>query len=114
MIALWGGTKKEQNKCRTQSLIECLSESTLSIRHGQKLKSSGDAQINGVLISNECFTHPLVIIDLNKNHPCANAENLMDIAWEQSSPVAMDIQKQAREVSKQCVLELTKEFNEQC
>ena len=52
-----GATKKEQNKCKTQSLVKHFSKSSFSVRCDHKLKKSLDLQVDGVLIK-EMFHSP--------------------------------------------------------
>ena len=78
------------------------------------MKKSKDMHLDGVLVNNECFTHPLIVMDLNKQHPCANADDSMGIAWEESTVLALDVQKQAQESADCCVSATTKNFDSEC
>ena len=71
--------------------------------------------LDGVLINSECFTHPLIAMDLNKQHPCATANDSMEIAWEESTVLALDTQKQAQEsADRRHVSTTTKNFDSEC
>jgi len=111
---IMGTSKKDHQQFATQSLVKYLSHSTFSIICHHKLKKSKDIQIDGVLIDNKCFTHPLVILDLDKQHPLANPDNSMDIAWEASTILAVDTQRKAQEVANHYVQKTTEEFNQKC
>ena len=49
--------------------------------------------INGILIDEQCFTHPLVIVNLEGEYPMAFPENSMDIARASDTPLVKIIQQ---------------------
>ena len=106
-----GAIKKEQDKCHRQSLAKHFSQSTFSIGCHHGIKTSWDLQVDGVLINNECFTHPLVVVGLDENHPHANANDLVDVAWEQSTESAESIQQKANAVTQRHMSQLATKFD---
>ena len=109
-----GTSKKDHQQFATQSLVKHSSTSTFSVQCHHKLKKSKDTQIDGALIDNKCFTHPLVVMDLDERHPHAISNDSMEIAWEESAVLAVDIQRQAQEVAHHCVQATTDKVNQKC
>ena len=107
-------TEQKQNQCVTQSLVKHSSTLPFSIKCHHKLKKSEDIQADGVLINNKCFTHPLAITDLDENHPHAKVDNSMETAWEESTALALDMQKQAQAASDHCARTTNAAFNCKC
>ena len=57
--------------------------------------------IDRVLIDSQCFTHLLIIMDLEGHHPLATLDNSMDVAWESNTPLAKRIQTQSQRIADQ-------------
>ena len=51
------------------------------------------------LIDDQCFTHPLVIMDLNRDPPMPTPQNSMAVAWARGTPIARRIQKQSQDIT---------------
>ena len=55
--------------------------------------------MDGVLINDQSFTHPMVIMNLPGNHPMATPHNSMEIAWANGTPTAQQIRELAQNIT---------------
>ena len=68
-----------------------------------KRTSSRNIQIDGVLINQQCFTHPLIVLDLDSCDPHANVNNSMELAFLKQTPEALSISKDAQDITREYI-----------
>ena len=88
-----GSTRKQQDEYELQSIQKYFERDTFSMTCIHKRNSSRNIQIDGVLINQQCFTHPLIVLDLDSSDPHANVDNSMELAFLKQTPEALSISK---------------------
>ena len=95
--SIMGETKNKRSQFKSQVIHLNDSNFTLTCEHQHTQYK--DIVIDIVLIDSQCFTHPLIIMDLEGHHQLATQDNSMDAAWESDTPLAKRIQAQPQHIA---------------
>ena len=94
--SIMGSTALKRSLFKGQVIQKYFNTNNFILLCEHKLRSSRNIQIEGVLIGRQCFTHPLIVPNLEYNHPMATPINSLEKAKRSKSPKATIIDAVAK------------------